>query len=209
MEESRKTKKQLEKEAEQRERANRSFLRGSERLIQWMAFKDFLLNDFYQSLLDLSTAREDQGEPDNFGFSIYLYNTNISHRHPSLSLSCAGLGGLQHLLYWATQWLNDEFGMSKGEQWPSTEDPELIESLSVGEEMESGCLRETLDGFSEACEAVGALDDIYVNLFIAFYGSKGEMPSGLDFGCIETESLHYPDSLKKMFQVLLDDMTDN
>lgn len=192
-----------------KERADKAFVDKAQSLLDWMALKDFLVNDLYSGTLQLAERREDQRDADNFGFSIYLYNTNISHRHPRLSLSCAGLGGLQHLLCWATQWLNDEFGMSKGEQWPSTEEPGLIESLSVGEEMEGGILREALDGFSEACEAIGTLDDIYVNLFIAFYGSKGEMPISLDFGCIETECLHYPDSLKKMFQVLLDDMTDN
>lgn len=197
---SKKTKKQLEKEAEQREQANRSFLRSSERLIQWMAFKDFLLNDFYQGILDFATAREDQGSGDDFGFSfsIYLYNTN--HKRPHFFSTDIGIGGLCSIVSRAVEWLDEEIGKHDQLDVPS--------GITVGEEMENGYLRDNLGIFSDACEAVGNTDS-EVNLHVAFYPTGDDMPETMDFWNIETESLCYPNSLRKKFESILNDIMDN
>lgn len=209
MEEKKKTKKQLEKEAEQRKRANLSFLRGADLLMQWMAFKDFVLNDFYKAVLDLATEKEDQGEADDFGFSIYLYNVSMSHQHFKLSQSETGLAGLHHLLCWATQWLNDEIRAQEGET-ADTDEPEAFESLTVAEEMEGSYIRESLNAFAEACETVGSADgDQWVNLYFDFHHNEASVPDELDFANIEAVSLCYPDSLKTRFENILNDMTDN
>ena len=209
MDESRKTKKQLEKEAEQRERANHSFLRGSERLIQWMAFKDFLLNDFYQSLIDLSTAREDQGEPDDFGFSIYLYNTDFGHRHQHFFSTGKGLYGFSALVSRAMEWLDEEIRLQGGEH-ESRRPDDVPPDFTVAWEMQNGCLHDGLSDLADACETLGSLDnDVWINMHIAFYPTKSEIPKEMDFADIVTESLCYPDSLLKRFESISNDIIEN
>lgn len=191
------TQRQQKTEAMRHEQANRMFVNNAERLIQWMAFKDFLLNDFYQSLLDLATAKEDQGIGDDFGFSIYLYNTSISHKHLYFFSKGIGLCGLSALVSQATEWLDEEISIQRGEHEQCL-NMEAPPNFTVGEEMETGYLRDSLDAFADACEAIGRMDDdLWVNMDIAFYPSKDDIPKDIDFGSIETESLCYPDSLQK------------
>jgi hypothetical protein len=198
MEETQKTQRQLKTEALQREQANRSFVNGAERLIQWMAFKDFLRNDFYQSLLDLATAREDLGTSDDFGFSIYLYDT--SHKRPHFFSTGVGIGGLCSIVSQAMEWLDEDIG-----KYEQLDTPPVI---TAGEEMENGYLRDNLDAFSDVCEAVGDTGSD-VNLYIAFYPTGDDMPETMDFWNIETESLRYPNSLRKKFEIMLDDIMDS
>ena len=205
MEEKKKTKRQLEKEAEQRERANRSFQIRSECLMQWMAFKDFVLNDFYQAILDLATAKEDQGTEDDYGFSIYLYNTNMGHPLPHFSTTCSGLGGLLTAICEALDWMQEECRL-QGLEW-ECEPAEVPDSLTCAEEMENGLLRSGLSAFADACETIGSADnDEWVNLHIAFHPTAGEEPETLDWGSLVFESLCYPDSLLKKFESIADEM---
>lgn len=197
MEETQKTQRQLKAEALRHEQANRSFANYAERLLQWIAFKDFLLNDFYQGILDFATAREDQGSGDDFGFSIYLYNTN--HKRPHFFSTDIGIGGLCSIVSRAMEWLDEEIGKHDQLDVPS--------GITVGEEMENGYLRDNLGIFSDACEAVGNTDS-EVNLHVAFYPT-GDMPETMDFWNIETESLCYPNSLRKKFESILNDIMDN
>ena len=201
MEEKKKTKRQLEKEAALREQANRSFLRGSERLIQWMAFKDFLLNDFYQSLLDLSSARED--------FSIYLYNTDFGHRHQHFFSTGKGLSGFSALVSRAMEWLDEEIRLQGGEH-ESRQPDEVPQNFTVAWEMQNGCLHDGLSDLADACETLGSLDnDVWINMHIAFYPTKNEIPKEMDFADIVTESLCYPDSLLKRFESISNDIIEN
>lgn len=209
MEEKKKTKRQLEKEAALREQANRSFLRGTELLVQWMAFKDFILNDFYQAVLNLATEKEDQGEADDFGFSIFLYNTNMMCGHPHFFSTGKGLCGLSALVSRVTEWLDEEIKMlgDEHEPHPCTEAPQ---NFTVAWEMQNGCLHEGLSYFANDCETLGNSDhDVWVNLRFDFHPTKNEVPKEVDFANIETESLCYPDSLQKRFESILNDMTDN
>lgn len=201
MEETQKTQRQLKTEALQRDQANRSFVNHAERLIQWAAFKDLLLGDFYQGILNLATANEDQDIGIGFGFIIYLYDT--SHKHPYFFSNGAGLCGFSELVGSATEWLGDEINDQTCYQ--RTEAPP---DITVGDEMENGYLRDNLSAFSDACEAIGNTDSD-VNLLIDFYPSYEDMPNDLDFGNMETESLNYPDSLQKKFESMLNDIMDN
>lgn len=203
------TQRQQKTEAMRHEQANRMFVNNAERLIQWMAFKDFLLNDFYQNLLDLATAKEDQGIGDDFGFSIYLYNTSISHKHLYFFSKGIGLCGLSALVSQATEWLDEEIKMQgdEHEPHPYTEAPP---NFTVAWEMQNGCLHEGLSYFADDCETLGNSEhDVWVNLRFDFHPTRNEVPKEVDFANIETESLCYPDSLQKRFESILNDMTDN
>lgn len=209
MKDTRQTERQREREALQRERTNQSFVINAERLIQRMAFKDFLLNDFYQSLIDLATAREDQGEPDDFGFSIYLYNTDFGHRHHHFFSTGKGLYGFSALVSRATEWLDEEIRLQGGEhdsRWPDDVPPDF----TVAWEMQNGCLHDGLSDLADDCETLGSLDnDVWINMHIAFYPTKSEIPKEMDFADIVTESLCYPDSLLKRFESLSNDIVEN
>lgn len=199
MKETKKTQRQLKAEALQREQVNRSFVNDAERLIQWTAFKDFLLGDFYKSLLDLATANEDRCIGDEYGFSIYLYNTSIGHKHLYFFSKGIGLCGLSALVSRATEWLDEEISIQRGEHEQCL-DMEVPPNFTVAEEMEGGYLRDSLNAFADACEAIGRMDDdLWVNMNIAFYSSKDDIPKDIDFGSTETESLCYPDLLQKKF----------
>ena len=208
MEEKKKTKRQLEKEAEQRERANSSFIRGSERLLQWMAFKDFVLNDFYKTILELATSKEDLDAEDDYGFSIYLYNTNIGHHLPHFSATATGLGGLLTAICEALDWLQEECQL-QGLEWECETIGEA-DDLTCAEEMENGLLRSGLSVFTDACETIGsANNDEWVNLHIAFHPTANEVPETLDWTNLEFESLCYPDSLLKRFESISNDIIEN
>ena len=208
MKDTQKNKRRLEKEAEQRERANSSFIRGSERLLQWMSFKDFVLNDFYKTILDLATSKEDLDAEDDYGFSIYLYNTNMGHHLPHFSATCTGFGGLLTAIGDALDWLQEECRL-QGLEWECETIGEA-DSLTCAEEMENGLLRGGLSAFVDACETIGSADnDEWVNLHITFHPTADDVPETPDWALLEFESLRYPDSLLKRFESISNDIIEN
>ena len=197
------TKRQQEREAMLREQASRSFVNASERLLLWSAFKDFILNDFYQYILSFAESKEDQGETDDFGFSIVLSNTEICHRHKALSEYDTGLPGLYNLLVWATDWLNDEIETHGGNPVSETEIPEMLSDISVANEMDIGYIRGALSDFADSCETVGRTENLWVNIYFAFHPSCEDIPETLDAS--EAASIRQPNSMQELFQRITTD----